>query len=223
MSAQRRNNTASLLMVALLAAIVGFVFVLQVRSQAEVERSLVGQDNTSLAFLIDDLHRSNDSLAIEQAQLQSRRDKLQAGSGTVALSELSDEAQRLRLVEGLLPVQGPGVTINIDAPLSALDLQDAFNNLQVGGAEAIAINDHRVITGTVVKQGTNAVLIDGISAHGPWTFQAIGDQPRLSATAEVMTRSLRSDPRVKSAGFQADSNVVIRAVVTQRPYVYAAS
>src|SRR5919204_2457737 len=90
-STRRRPRTGGAVMVALIAALVAFVGVLQVRSQAEVERSLEGQDNTSLAFLIDDLHRSNDELADEQAQLQSRRDMLQVGNSTAALSELSDE------------------------------------------------------------------------------------------------------------------------------------
>jgi uncharacterized protein YlxW (UPF0749 family) len=208
---------------AVIAALVAFVGVLQVRSQAEVERSLEGQDNTSLAFLIDDLHRSNDELADEQAQLQSRRDVLQAGTSVGALSELSDEAQRLKMVEGLVPVHGPGVTIVVDAPLSSLDIQDAFNNLQIGGAQAVAVNGRRVITGTIIKQGTNAVLIDGTATRGPWQFLAIGDQERLSATAEVMTRALRSDPRVAAASYEVVPDLAIKAVLTARPFVYASS
>ena len=104
--------------VAVIAALVAFVGVLQVRSQAAVERSLEGQDNTSLAFLIDDLHQSNDELATEQAQLELRRQALQGGGSSAALNELNSEAQRLRMVEGLLPVHGAGVTIYIVAPLS---------------------------------------------------------------------------------------------------------
>ena len=83
---------------------------------------------------------------------------------------------------------GPGVTIFIDAPLSSIDVQDALNNLQAGGAEAVAINDRRVITGTVVKQGDNAVLLDGAPTRGPWRFIAIGDKDRLRTTADLMTR-----------------------------------
>jgi uncharacterized protein YlxW (UPF0749 family) len=209
--------------VALLAALVAFVGVLQIRSQVEVERSLEGQDSTSLAFLIDDLHKSNDELAVEQAQLQARRDMLRSGTSTAALGELTDEAQRLRMLEGLIAVQGPGVTITIDAPLSSIDLQDALNNLQVGGAEAVAINGRRVVTGTVIKQGSDAVLIDEAATRGPWTFQAIGDVQRLSTTAELMTQSLRSDPRVRAAAYSAAPDLLIRATLTPRPYVYATS
>ena len=208
-------------MVAVIAALVAFVGAVQVRSQAEVERSLEGQDNTSLAFLIDDLHQSNDALAAEQAQLESRRQSLQGGSSSAALSELTAEAQHLRMVEGLAPVHGPGVVIHVDAPLSSIDIQDALNNLQVGGAEAVAVNDRRVITGSVIKQGTNAVLVDGASTRGPWTFTAIGDQDRLRTTADLMTRSLRADSRVSAAGYDVMSDVTIRAVVTTRPFVYA--
>jgi len=208
-------------MVAVIAAMVAFVGAVQIRSQAEVERSLEGQDNTSLGFLIDDLHQSNDELAIEQAQLESRRQSLQGGSSAAALDELTNEAQRLRMVEGLVPVHGPGVTIFIDAPLSSIDVQDALNNLQAGGAEAVAINDRRVITGTVVKQGDNAVLLDGAPTRGPWSFIAIGDQDRLRTTADLMTRALQADARVRTATYAVSADLTIRAVVTPRPYVYA--
>jgi uncharacterized protein YlxW (UPF0749 family) len=207
--------------VAVIAALIAFVGVLQIRSQAAVERSLEGQDNTSLAFLIDDLHQSNDELAAEQAQLEMRRQSLQGGSSTAALTELTSEAQRLRLVEGLVPVHGPGVVIRVDAPLSSIDVEDALNNLQVGGAEAVAVNDHRVITGSIVKQGSNAVLIDGASTRGPWTLTAIGDQDRLRTTADLMTRSLQADPRVSAASYDVVGDVTIRAVLTPRPFVYA--
>jgi uncharacterized protein YlxW (UPF0749 family) len=208
-------------MVAVIAALVAFVGVIQVRSQAQVERSLQGQDNTSLAFLIDDLHQSNDELAQEQSQLEARLALLKVGTSSAALDELQSEAERLRLVEGLVAVHGPGVVIHVAAPLTSIDIQDAVNNLQVGGAEAIAINDRRVITGSVINQGTDAVVIDGASTRGPWTLVAIGDQDRLRTTADLMTRSLQADPRVARADYDVLKDVTITAVVTPRPFVYA--
>src|SRR5205823_13558641 len=122
----------------LIALLVAMVATVQIRSQAEVERSLVGVDATSLAFLIDDLHRANDSLSVEKSDLMQRRKTLQSGGGGVADQVLTDEAIRLRAVEGLIPVRGPGIVMTIDASgLTALDLQDALNNLAGGGGEAI--------------------------------------------------------------------------------------
>src|SRR5438093_658158 len=114
------------IMVAVLTGVVALVAVLQLRSQAEVQRSLDTQDNTSLAFLIDDLHRSNDSLQAQVAELTDQRNRLKS-SRDAAQPALQDERQKLRVVEGLDPVHGPGVVIDVDAPLTSIDLQDAVN------------------------------------------------------------------------------------------------
>jgi uncharacterized protein YlxW (UPF0749 family) len=212
-----------LVVVGVLTGLVALLAVLQLRSQVEVQRSLDTQDNTSLAFLIDDLHRANDSLQTQATELTVQRDQLRSSGGRAAQPALEDERQRLRLVEGLDPVHGPGVVISVDAPLSAIDLQDAVNNLRVAGAEAIAVNDHRVIASTVVGQAGTTVTIDGGAVRGPWTFQAVGDPVRLSDLAEQMTRSLRADGRVRSAGYRSQDRVEIRATAGQRPFVYGSA
>lgn len=209
--------------VGLLAAILAFVATVQLRSQAEVERTLASQDPTTLAFLIDDLHRANDALGAEIARLTAERDALRSGGGAAATQELGQEASELQIVEGVVPVKGPGVTIVIDAPLTPFDLQDAANELRAGGAEAIAINDHRVIMGTVFAPGSGAISIDGSPSRGPWTLVAVGDPGRLPPLADSMTRSLRGDPRVKRADYRSDAELEIRATVAQRPFVYGSA
>jgi len=220
-SERRRANAVA---VGVLAAAVAFVGVLQVRSQAEVVRSLEGQDNTSLAFLIDDLHRANASLSHQAAALAVQRDTLRSAGGAEAAGlALGDEAQRLRVVEGLVPVHGPGVVITVDAALQPLDLQDAVNNLRAAGAEALAVNDRRILTGTVFRSAAGAVAVDGVGARGPWLFAAIGDPLRLAATADLMTRSLQADKRVRSAAYHSDPDLQIRATTSLRPFVYGST
>jgi len=206
----------------LIALLVALVATIQIRSQAEVERSLVGIDTTSLAFLIDDLHRANDSLQVEANDLIKRRTALQSGESGAADQVLADEASRLRAVEGLVPVHGPGVVIVIDASgLRALDLQDALNNLAAGGAEAIDINDHRVITGTRVEQTGSGVTVGGALVMAPWTIATIGDATRLAQVADLMTHQLKTDRRVRQANYRVETDVAIRSVVSVRPFVYA--
>jgi uncharacterized protein YlxW (UPF0749 family) len=197
--------------------------VIQVRSQAEVARSLVGQDNTSLAFLIDDLHRSNDQLAQEELRLSAQRDVLRGGGTVVADAQLTAEVKRLRIIEGLDPVSGPGVTITIDAALNEIDLQDAVNNLRMGGAEAVTVAGHRVVMGSVIQRSAGGISIDGEPVHGPWLLEAIGDPAQLAAAADQMTRTLRADPRVRNADYQASATLSLAAVLRPRPFVYALS
>jgi len=221
-AARRPPVRAGAISVWLIALLVALVATIQIRSQAEVERTLVGVDPTSLAFLIDDLHRANDSLSAETSDLTQRKAMLQSGSSGAADQVLADEAGRLRALEGLIPVQGPGIVMVIDANgLQSLDLQDALNNLAAGGAEAIDVNDHRIVVGVPVEQTTGGVAVDGVVVAPPWTISVIGDPTRLADVGDLMTQQLRADRRVRQATYRADPDVVIRSVVNARPFVYA--
>jgi uncharacterized protein YlxW (UPF0749 family) len=205
----------------LIALLVALVATIQIRSQAEVERSFAGTDTTSLAFLIDNLHRANDSLQAETANLTQRQAALHTGGDTAADQVLADEANRLREAEGLVPVHGPGVVLVVNAVgLQALDLQDALNSLSVAGAEAIAVNDRRVVVGVPIQQTSNGVTIGGAVVPPPWTILVIGDANRLAQAADLMTQQMRADRRVREATYRVEADVVIRAVVTEKPFVY---
>jgi len=218
----RRRNRARGISVWVIALLVALVATIQLRSEVEVARSLVGVDPTSLAFLIDDLHRANDSLDAEKADLGQRRAALQSGEASAADQVLTEESNRLRALEGQIPVQGPGIVIVIDAGgLTALDLQDALNNLSAGGAEEIDVNNRRVVTGVSVSQTSAGVAIDGVVVVPPWTLSAIGDATRLAEVADLMTQQLRADRRVREASYHVEANIVIRSVVSPKPFVYA--
>ena len=220
MPLRRRSGRA--IEIWLIALLVALVATVQIRSQAEVERSLVGTDTTTLAFLIDDLHRANDALSVEAADLMQRKAALQSGGSPAADQELTAEANRLRAIEGLVPVHGPGIVMVVDASgLQALDLQDALNNLAVAGAEAIAVNDRRVGVGVPIVQASGGVSIDGEVIAAPWTISAIGDANRLAEAADAMTQQMRADRRVRQATYRVETGIDIRAVTTERPYVYA--
>jgi uncharacterized protein YlxW (UPF0749 family) len=220
----RRRTSGRAISVWLIALLVALVATVQIRSQAEVARSLVGVDTTALAFLIDDLNRANDSLQAEATDLQKRQATLRSGTSGAADQVLADEANRLRAIEGLVPVHGPGVVILIDATgLKGLDLQDALNNLAAGGAEATAINDRRVVAGVAIEQTSGGVTIDGVVVGPPWTITTIGDANRLAEVADLMTKAMRADRRVRQATYRVEADVAILAVISQRPFVYALS
>jgi uncharacterized protein YlxW (UPF0749 family) len=212
------GRAVSVWMIALLVALVATV---QIRSQAEVERSFSGTDTTTLAFLIDNLHRSNDSLQAEAADLAQRQAMLQSGSGSAADQALTDEANRLRAAEGLVPVHGPGVVLVVNAVgLQALDQQDALNSLGSAGAEAIAVNDRRYVVGVPVEQTSGGVTVGHAPVPPPWTISVIGDANRLAQAADLMTQQMSADRRVRQATYRVEADVVIRAVVIERPFVY---
>ena len=220
--AATRRRSGRAIEIWLIALLVALVATVQIRSQAEVERSLVGIDTTTLAFLLDDQHRASDALSAETADLTQRKAALKSGGGSAADQELTAEATRLRAIEGLIPVHGPGIVMVVDASgLQALDLQDAVNNLSAAGAEAISVNDRRVPMGVSIQQTRGGVTVDGVLIATPWTISVIGDANRLAGTADLMTQQMRGDRRVRQATYRVEADVEIRAVVIQRPFVYA--
>jgi uncharacterized protein YlxW (UPF0749 family) len=205
-----------------IALLIALVATIQLRSQAEVERSLQTADAATLAFSIDELHRANDALETQIAALSQRQATLQGGGNAAADQELRNEADQLRILEGLVPVHGPGVVLVVDAfGLTALDLQDAVNNLAAGGGEAIAVNGHRIVVGVAIEQTSSGVTIDGVPTPPPWTITVIGDSNRLAETADLMTKQLHGDRRVREATYRVEADIAIREVVTERPFVYA--
>lgn len=207
----RRRKRATGISVWVIALLVALVATIQIRSELEVQRSLVGTDATSLAFLIDDLHRANDSLAAEKTDLVSKRAQLESGQSGAADQVLTAEAQRLRMLEGLVPVHGPGVVMEIDASgLQVLDVQDAINNLFAGGGEAIDVNGSRIVMGVPI-----------VAVRTPLTISVIGDPERLGLIADLMTQQLRADRRVRSASYRAESDIVIQSTISAKPFVYA--
>lgn len=204
----------------LLSLVIVFVVVIQVRSQAEVERTLANEDPATLAFVINDLHGANDALASEVARIANQQTALKGSGGSGAHDELAREIKQMQLVDGLVPARGPGVVISIDAQLTAIDLQDTVNNLRISGAEALAINGRRLVSGTPIVEQGGKVLIGGRAAGRPWTVVAIGDPQQLASAADLMIRTLQSGGAVASATWRADPDLTISAVLPQRPFVY---
>jgi uncharacterized protein YlxW (UPF0749 family) len=105
--------------------------------------------------------------------------------------------------------------------LTALDMQDLLNNLAAGGAEATEVSGQRVVTGVPVIEVSDGVSVGGVVLSPPWRISVIGDTARLTDVADVMTQQLRADRRVRTATYEARPEVVIRSVVTEKPFVYA--
>src|SRR5260370_12368155 len=112
--AARGGRSGRAIEIWLIALLVALVARIQIRSQVEVERSLVGTDSTTLAFLIDDLHRANDALSGETTELNRQRTALQSAGTSAAAQDLTPDANRLRAIQGLVPLHRP-------AAVSALD------------------------------------------------------------------------------------------------------
>ncbi len=132
------------------------------------------------------------------AELQAEVDALTAAQapGNNRLEILTTESLYLAPVAGARAVAGPTVTVVLDdSPftLSALpesvrvddlvvhqqDVQAVVNALWRGGAEAMMIQDQRVVATTAVRCVGNTLMLQGRVYSPPFTIKAIGDHEAL--------------------------------------------
>lgn len=146
---------------------------------------------TERAHLIDQVQRAeqrHDQQQAELVELEGQVRELQAARGVGPTP--GDEADRLALLVGTRAASGPGAVITLtDAPnatsadntVTDQDLRQVVNGLWAAGAEAIAINGHRLSNRTAIRLAGSAVTVDYRSVTSPYRVEAIGDANALPA------------------------------------------
>ena len=132
-------------------------------------------------------------LSNAEAELEKERES--ATKNDTALKEKEQEITEGNKVIGLTEVTGPGVIVTLsdskkDAsssldPSSLLvhdtDVLSVINELKNAGAEAISINDQRIIPTTGIICGGNIIEINGEKVGAPFEIKAIGLPEQLAA------------------------------------------
>ena len=177
-----RSSRLSLIIVCLL---LGVLLVAQFRTQRRITAALLSTSSTDQALIVSNLVESNAELREEVEALRSQLRRYQEAEGQGVLQTLVDELNRIKIVNGLVEVSGPGVEVRIEGRVSVLDMQDMVNELRNTGAEAIAVNGQRLIASSVIASDGTGMIINGVRISEPYIFQAIGHQETM---ARALTR-----------------------------------
>lgn len=174
---QRRSQLA----LASITLLLGFLLIVQVRAQ-QAGSGLEAQSSQDLTLLIANLTTRNDTLRAEVADLQRQLDTMNAARarGETSVGQLRDDLERVRLWAGLEPATGPGVRIAVVGRVSATAVSDLVNELRNVGAEAIAVDDVRIVAGTVVAGPIGALSIENTALGERITVAAIGNSQALT-------------------------------------------
>ncbi|KAB7745618.1 DUF881 domain-containing protein [Nostocoides sp. F2B08] len=190
-----RQLTIWTILVPLVAVLAGALFS---ASQGAAQGTDLRSAASGLADVIRDEARRATMRAAEVTRLQDevasltelRTDRDEAVAGIL------DSANRYAQHAGTLPVTGPGVAVSLtDSPLRGdqipegltvddlvvhqQDVQGVVNALWRGGAEAMMIQDQRIISTSAVRCVGNTLILQGRVYSPPFVITAIGDQGRL--------------------------------------------
>jgi uncharacterized protein YlxW (UPF0749 family) len=181
--------------------ILGFMLGLQYRLTAGTrvpEPMASDEEAQRLQDQYNALQTQGQQLQKELAQLNaqlSAYEKQTAGSDS-RLRAIQQKLEQERILAGITPVTGPGVTVTLmdglatgsntmDVLTHDWDVRSVINELFTAGAEAVAINNVRVVATTGVFCIGPVVKVNDDRLAPPYVIQAIGDPKTLKATLDM--------------------------------------
>jgi len=184
----RPRATRANALIALLALLLGFAVATQVHQNQSLGLESLRQPE--LVNILDNATLLSSRLDQNARELQATRDQLISGgtSGAAALTAAQERLDALRILAGTARARGPGIRMRISdqgdkvtAPL----LLDAIQELRDAGAEAIRVNNIRIVADSHFNQGASGIEIDGKSVAQPYAITAIGDSATMSSAMEI--------------------------------------
>ena len=125
-----------------------------------------------------------------------------AKQATIANQPTSVQLSQAEFLAGMTPVQGPGIIVTLHDSTKPLpnglppgmtppnlihdtDINQVVDELKAGGAEAIAVNDQRLVAITPIRCAGPTIFVNFIPQTPPFTIKAIGSPKTLAATLNI--------------------------------------
>lgn len=185
-----RHPRSTLWSTAIVVAVFGaLVTVVAVQTSRDADIQELGRNS-----LIGRIDSGRAEVADLQKQIRTLTDAgLSADDANTTLAaqttELNAKLQRLEVRTGYVAVHGPGVRIRVASAPDAVpndeirdeDLALLVDGLWAAGAEAIAVNDQRIVALGGIRNTNRAIHINGRPLTPPYVIEAIGNTANLQA------------------------------------------
>jgi len=221
-------TTTRTALVLIMTLVTGFLFAVgaqALRPRPTAAASIKGQ----LVSRIEAQQRSGDQRETEIARLRKELGGLEAlALRQAGAADLTDTIRTLEVQAGAVAMKGPGLTLTLDdAPrgksdgaagsrpssnfdagrVRSSDLQIVVNGLWGVGAEAIAINGHRLTSTAAIRFAGQAIIVDFRPLTRPYVITALGDAARMQQLFEPSFAGVYLSQLGQEFGIQSDLTV----------------
>ncbi|MDD2573456.1 MAG: DUF881 domain-containing protein [Bacillota bacterium] len=185
------------LSVGLVCLVLGLMLTLQFRNVQNYGGILSVQRAQELASELKDARVQRDSLQQRVKEYESRILQYEESAAEVSViaEGMRQDLERARLLAGLTDTGGPGVVVTLaevqpDQEFNVFyihydKLLKVLNELNAAGAEAVSINEQRVIATTEIRLAGSHININYQRFAPPFVFKAIGDPQTLEAALKL--------------------------------------
>lgn len=193
-----RGKVIMIVTIGIICILLTSVMFLQFKSVQVIEASGVGQKRetelrTEYSTLKDKSNEMKQQL--EEIQKTTKEYTDQSSDVQATIDLLKSDVEKARCDLGYTDVKGPGIILTISDGKDAAndkeqvvtynDLIMAINELKYAGAEAISLNDERVVNNSFVANISEYMVMNDNRISGPYTIKVIGDSKDLESVINI--------------------------------------
>lgn len=192
---------------------VGVLFALQFQApQTRVLNPVspfIALQNSKTSLTTDQTDLKNSISAIRN-DISKQQDSLKSTKRST--KDIVEQVEELKITAGLTQLKQKGLVITladsqskdvtIDSIVHAADLRDLVNVLWSVRAQAIAINDQRIVSTSSIDSIVNTILVNNTKIANPFIIKVVGDQSKIK-------QALKSGDNLKDIIRRQKSNGLI--------------
>lgn len=134
---------------------------------------------------VDELTKRNSELEKENQVFATTR----AGDDQM-VDNLKKELERAKIIAGLMDVKGKGVIVTIDNGESSTvedsDILDVINELRASDAQAISVNDERIVATSEVRRAGRYIMVNRRQMLAPFVIKAIAEPDKVERALKMI-------------------------------------
>ena len=190
------RNKGFQLTIALICLVLGLMLGLQFKSvrtnsASDLDQLRSGEVQTKLKETTDKLNET-------EAKLKEYEDAAFQNGKTAEI--IKKDIDNFKMISGVVPVKGPGIIVTLNdnklASTGAGEAESAYivhdkdiltvvNELRAIGAEAISVNDQRLVSKSEIRCVGPTISINNIKVSVPYVIKAIGNPDGLESSLKM--------------------------------------
>lgn len=169
--------------IAMVCVVLGVMLVVQFRTTQDIRSTVPFQRIEDLSQRLAQTEKERDVLLNQVNELRQ----------TSTAEAASKESQLIKMGAGVVPLQGPGITVTIDDSkrpskpgenpnlylIHDDDILKVINELWAAGAEAMSINEQRLIATSEIRCAGPTLSVNNTRYSPPYEIRVIGEAQTL--------------------------------------------
>lgn len=141
----------------------------------------------------DNLRKRNEELVNQVKEFENARGNINAYE-----QNLKKDLERAKIIAGLVSVRGAGVVITLDnnyeysgtndllGKVTENDVLSVINELRATDAQAISINEERIVAMSEVRGAGGYIVVNGKRMKAPYTIKAIASPDKVENSLKMI-------------------------------------